>query len=438
MNTDPGMNTEPSMNTEVVMVQCRNCRAFCDGSFHFCGRCGQRLHSASPTLSAEPAFASPYLAMQPAKQRWWQERINVVIMACLCLLLISGSFLAVVSMRAASQTTKASSSVSGVAWYYDLRAQSDGFALHLVHLSALAQGKVYVGWLLNPHRPDQILATGPLAVASDGSSTFLSEQLPTFNSNKLDLRLLFTQVMVTIEQANMSPQRPGTQILLSGAIPQSVVTDTLLLFVGTSYTPQRVALLSGLRSQMRELARWIANMHDVQIQQNRDAVQADLLRILYIIEGAHGNDVQSLHILSLANIQHEGDGFGLIAPARCSPTPCGYLDALQGALQLLLKHHALDPRSAQKIQITLATMDQLARAMQQRALQLAHLTTFDAATTQSLFALATLSDALLNGRDLNGDGSIDPVPGEAAAAQLYAYLQQLGVIALSTPSSSAQ
>ena len=45
--------------------------------------------------------------------------------------------------------------------------------------------------------------------------------------------------------------------------------------------------------------------------------------------------------------------------------------------------------------------------------------------------LEVQTDALLNGSDINGDGNIDAVPGEAANAQLYGYLQQLGAIQLS-------
>lgn len=425
------------MNTDSDVVQCRNCRASCDVSFNFCGRCGQRLHS-SPILLAEPAV--PHLSSLPStpavpatKQAWWRGRIALVIITVLCLCLLSGSLVTVISLRGAQASTASIAyRASGVAWFYDLHTQSDGFALSLAHLLPQAQGKVYVGWLLNPLRPDQYLSTGPLTIASDGSSTFFSEHLVTFNTSHLNLRLLFTQVVITVEATHSGFRRPDAQIVLNGVISHTLVTATLPLFVSTPYTPAQISLLSGLRSQMGELTRWIANMRDAQLQQDSNGVHVDLLRILYILEGSQGTDVQNLHVLALNNIQNEGDGFGLISTAQCQSAihPCGYISALQATMFVLATHHTLAPLTLQHIQTTLATMAQLAGELQQRAVQLAQSSTLDATTNQGLLTLQTLSDALLNGRDLNGDGTIDPVPGEAATAQLYAYLQQLGSIAL--------
>ena len=176
-------------------------------------------------------------------------------------------------------------------------------------------------------------------------------------------------------------------------------------------------------------------MRDAQLQQDSNGVHVDLLRVLYILEGSQGTDVQNLHVLSLNNIQNEGDGFGLIATAQChlAVHPCGYISALQATMFVLATHHTLAPLLLHHIQTALANMTQLADELQQQAVQLAQSSMLDATTNQKLLTLQTLSDALLNGRDLNGDGTIDPVVGEAATAQLYAYLQQLGSIALRVP-----
>jgi hypothetical protein len=79
---------------------------------------------------------------------------------------------------------------------------------------------------------------------------------------------------------------------------------------------------------------------------------------------------------------------------------------------------------------TLTTVDQLLHVIQQQLLLLVNFSTLDAPTRSSLGRLSMLVDTLLSGSDRDGDGSIDPIPGEAAVAQLYGYMQQVGAIRL--------
>src|SRR2546422_4716556 len=78
----------------------------------------------------------------------------------------------------------------------------------------------------------------------------------------------------------------------------------------------------------------------------------------------------------------------------------------------------------------LTTLETLAKSIQEQTLALLDLNTLDVSTRQSLTALVSQLDAMLNGADRDGDGHIDPVPGEAAAAQFYIAMQQVGAIRL--------
>jgi len=103
---------------------------------------------------------------------------------------------------------------------------------------------------------------------------------------------------------------------------------------------------------------------------------------------------------------------------------------LRATVQTLMTQQRVPQAVAQKVLTTLTTMKQLAQHVQQVALDLVTFNKLDAATVQKLTTLAVGIDTLLNGSDHDGDGSIDPVPGEAATAQLYGYAQQLGAIRL--------
>jgi hypothetical protein len=321
----------------------------------------------------------------------------------------------------------------GMVWFYDARAQGDGVAFHLRYLPTLTKGHVYVGWLFTPYRPDQFVAVGPLVSDKAGTVSFESGQLASFNVAKQNLRLSFTRVIVTSEAASSPMQRPMGQIVLQGAINPQSLGSLSLLFVSAPFTPNQVAILTAFRAQMWELARWITNMLDSEQGGNVASVHDDLLRLIYVIEGKNGSDTQSLNILSLTNISNEGDGVGLLsAHANCqlSQQNCGYVDALRSLISTLSTQGTLSALTTQYLLTTVANVEQLTRRMQQQVLQLVPLTTLNTPTRSSIQLLSNLSNTLLNGTDRDGDGSIDPVPGEAATAQLYTYLQEVGAIAL--------
>jgi len=420
------------VNSETTMMQCRNCRAACDEQANFCSRCGLRLKGIG--TGAVPAI--PTTPHPKSYRSWWRRSVVIVGMVIVALLLLNGSFLAVVSIRnTTSAHGKAATRVSpgGEAWFYDLHGHSDGFALHLSGLPLLPTDTVYVGWLLNGHRPDQVLTTGVLTRNSDGSSNFLSEQSTTFNTTQQDLRLLFTQVLVTREHSGIPLQHPQGQPIVSGSITQGAVNALLPLFVSTPYTPGKIALLAGLRMQLDELVRWVSNLRDSRHTQDLSGMRADLLRIIYIIEGKRGTYVRALHVLSLPNIQNEGDGFGLLSstsPCQLQQS-CGYLDALRLTLQSLANAHYIASSTLQSLLIMLDTMQQLTQQIQQQVIALLPHLTLNSATNRAINGLTTLSSALQQGRDLDGDGRIDFVPGEAAAAQFFAYVQYVGAIPLS-------
>ncbi len=320
-------------------------------------------------------------------------------------------------------------------WFYNVHGQDDGVALHLSSLPKLASGTVYIVWLINPLRPDQFLAVGPVIPDSHGEALVQSDRLPAFNTQVQNLRQIFTHVAVTLEKVGVQWVRPTGSPLLQGALDQTAQTDMLPLFTRSPYTPKQIALMPGLQTQTRELARWLENMLNAQQHSDAGSIHTDLLRFIYLLEGSHGADVARLHLASQEGVTSIGDGVGLLSTseANCQRDQhqCGYLDLIDATVQTLMTRHLVPQTSAQHVLTALATMHQLAQNIQQEA---NNLTTLSKLNTPILHALTTLevqTDALLNGRDIDGDGSIDAIPGEAATAQLYEYIQQLGAIQLS-------
>ncbi len=424
-------------------IPCSNCRMVCDARLNFCGRCGQRLRGVSPALRTIPLAPSTPLPMiaQPARSM----SLPFLIMLSICILSVFfaiGTSVFAFTRPSSKTSTETHIHVSpiiskpaGSVWFYSVHGQDDGVALHLSSLLKLARGMVYVVWLINPSRPDQFLAVGPIVPDSHGEALLQSDRLTAFNAQVQNLRHIFTQVSVTSEKAGAQWLRPTGSPLLQGAIDSKTLADMVPLFTRSPYTPKQIALMSGLQTQTHELARWLANMLDAQQRNEAGNVHTDLLRFIYLLEGSHGADVARLHLKSQQSVTSVGDGVGLLSSseANCQHDPhsCGYLDLLQTSVQTLMTQHLVSQISTQRALTTLATMHQLAQSIQQGATSLTTLSKLNAPTLHALTMLEVQTDALLNGSDVNGDGSIDAVPGEAAAAQLYGYMQQLGAIQLS-------
>lgn len=414
----------------------------CDTRLNFCGRCGQRLRGASLALRTVPLTPSTPLptSVQPRSS----VSLPFLIMLGVCILsvlfAIGTSIFAftrpasktsiITYIHVSSQPSKSEGSV----WFYNVHGQDDGVALHLSSLPKLASGTVYVIWLINPLRPDQFLAVGPIIPDSHGEAFLQSAPLPAFNTQVQNLRHVFTQVVVTPEKLGGQWQRPTGTPLLQGVLDLKTQTTMLPLFSRSPYTPNQIALMSGLQTQMHELERWQVNM--LVSQQHTDAgnVHLDLLRFLYLLEGSHGADVTRLHIMSQQSVTSVGDGVGLLSVNQAScqhnASQCGYLDLINATVQMLLTRHLVSHTSAQRVLTTLATMHQLTQSIQQETLSLTTFSKLDASTLHALTTLEVQTDTLLDGTDVDGDGNIDAVPGEAAAAQLYGYVQQLGAIQL--------
>ncbi len=424
-------------------IPCSNCRMVCDAHLNFCGRCGQRLRGATPSEQATPLVpTNSQTTIASMTPRTMSRRFLIMLSVCTLSLLFAIGTGVFAFIRPASKTSialhapgsVASSKPEGSAWFYTVRAQDDNVALRLHSLPKLTHGMVFIAWLINPLRPDQFLAVGPIIPDNQGEALLQTDRLPTFNPQLQNLRHIFTRIAITTEKAGIPWLRPTGSPLLQGMPDQKTLAGMTSLFTRSLYTPKQIALMTGLRTQTHELARWLTNMIDAQQRNDAVTVRADLLRFVYLLEGSHGANVARLHLMSQQNITSAGDGVGLLTSdeARCQQDPhqCGYLDLIHATVQTLRTQHLVPQISAQHVLTTLATMYQLAHRMQQGTLSLTSLSKLDTPTLHTLAMLEVQTDALLNGSDTDGDGSIDAVPGEAATAQLYGYIQQFGAIRL--------
>ena len=228
------------MNVETQTILCRNCRTSCDTEHNFCPRCGERLRGASTVrMLAAPAVATPTTpetptAPSPTTSSGKREPLPrwLVLSLASAMLVIGLGALAVSLLRTAqatSITNHAQAQPEGIVWFYNAHKQNDAIAFRLRALPALAKGNVYVLWLVNPRRPDQQMAIGPLTPDKNGSISFASDHKPAFNPLLLDLRMVFTNLQLTVEHTATRFLHPQGQLVLQGKLaPGSLDGITLV------------------------------------------------------------------------------------------------------------------------------------------------------------------------------------------------------------------
>ena len=159
--------------------------------------------------------------------------------------------------------------------------------------------------------------------------------------------------------------------------------------------------------------------------QNTTAISCEAQSMIDIIEGKQGSNYKQLdESCTLQNVTTAGDGFGLQGKdgyLTGSTEHAGYAISQPDATNAMHVHTALMDISLSNINGWLTTIDQDALILR------THPT--DASKVQEIVRLA---DYAYHGVDVNGDGQIDPVPGEAGAITAFRQGQLIATLSLNS------
>lgn len=349
---------------------------------------------------------SPFLSPAFPSRRARNTMSRNVFIATIFLLLV---LLATVALVGLSRIHNAAvpSGVSGTAFFSDSldgQGYSNTIEIEVNGLSAPPAGTYYRAWLMN-EGDEQTFPLGTL-VRKGGSFQL---KFTGGGTNQLGRG---SRLEITMEEGEL--KLPTGNIVLSGTFPALPFLHIGHLLVSFPTTPEHIGLLVGLRDQTRKLNTLAGLLQNASAQGNTLTVQCGAQSIINLIEGTHGVDVQPLHrICAHLNITDVGDGFGLLGPNDAGYIASAAAHASLAATQITstktIKIHARQVEVAmENIKGWIATVNQDALDLLQNPQ--------DGVKAQQI---ATLSDHSLNGVDLNNDGSIDPVTGEAGAIAAY-------------------
>lgn len=342
-------------------------------------------------------------------QRKNSQRTALIVLLIILLVAASSSF----GITFLLQKSMAISKPTGQVTFFDSQNGSPGHtnALSIVihGLDTPPSGFQYNAWLIND-QSEEVIALGTLSARQQ---TFSVSYAAESSNGQGGTNLLSAgdRLEITLEQEAV--KLPAGKVILVGTFPAKAFSHIQHLLVSFPKTPGKIGVLVGVLEQTHRLNIQADVLQSNTDSGNTDAVQCAAQSIIDVIEGSKGPHYQPLPgKCALQNVTTTGDGFGLLGK--------GYVvDAAEHAVLATSQPDATNQMRLHEglVEVALSNIKGWVTTVDQNAVDLLKNPT-DLAKVQEI---VMLSDTAYHGVDVNGDGQIDPVAGEAGA--LTAYLQ---------------
>lgn len=436
-------------------MRCPRCNAVIDNDTVFCGNCGAQIaplqapgatvaasvedeetlrvstnavrnrQAAQPPViqnfSPRPA---PYVPTSdtPPQNRAPQARgrggsplataRSRVIIALALIVLVGGGLGLFVTLRNNGGSANLGANATGQIAFSDSSngapGHTDALTMSIQKLEAPPVGSQYDAWLVND-ATEKIIALGSLTA---NGSTFSLSYAGDAKNVQAGTNLIGAGDKVEITLEHGSVNAPTGKILLSATFPPKAFIHIRHLLFSFPITPGKIGLLVGLLGQAQLLNTQAVLLQNASASHNTLAVQCASQSIIDIIEGAQGSAYQPLPTTCFSvNVGNAGDGFGMLGNS-------GYvLLASEHASLAATQSDATDNirLNAGHVEVAMSNIKGWVSKIEQDALALRA----TPGSTTAIQEMVTLSDRVLHGVDTNGDGRVDPVPGESGAITGY-------------------
>jgi len=285
---------------------------------------------------------------------------------------------------------------------------TDSLKITASGLSNPPAGSQYDGWLIDTDN-EQFLALGTLS--KKGTSFNLESSQPGTN-----LIAKGNKIEITQEQGQVSG--PSGKNILSAAFPPTAFLHIGHLLSKFPSTPGQIGLLVGLLNETQKLNTQAALLQN-NLGNNKAQVRQCLAQsIIDIIEGTNGADYRQLpYVCGTLNIMETGDGFGLLDPGPTADNHGYIATAFNHAVLAASPTDTTDTirNQAKKVEVSTDSVKALVQQINGDALQLLA----NPSTTSQVAEIVSRSDHAYHGFDQNGNGTIEPIVGEAGVVTAY-------------------
>lgn len=364
-------------------------------------------------------------ARRTALQRRFQRKHvrRSVLIAALILLLVAAS--SAIGITLLSNKNSGVPGPTGQVIFFDgqngPQGHSDTLSIGVHGLDTPPSGSQYTAWFIN----DQSEEVQELGTLIAQGQAFTLHYAGDSSNGRAGTNLLGAgdKLEITLEQGTV--KLPTGKVVLAGTFPLKSYAHILHLLVGFPATPGKIGFLVGVLEQTHLLNIQADVLQSLTSSGDSTAIECAAQNMIDLIEGRQGAHYQPLaEPCADKHVSLTADGFGLLGKG-------GYLaSAEEHATFAVTQPDATSPMRlhAGLLAIALSNIKGWVTTIEQDALHLLTSPT-DLVKVQEI---ATLADDAYHGVDVNGDGQIDPVAGEAGA--LTAYLQgQLMATLVLTP-----
>ena len=389
------------------------------------------IHLDSETIHSTPTRAPrPAAARKKKKSTLNPIWIGTAVVACACIGIMSFSVLGFSvytffpQLRTTQQAntdpmdhietdTPASIPNTGDAAVGLLRFQ-DGTAIadQITVSATLAnppEGSQYEVWLID-NSGEQSRSIGILVKDSNGvyNLTFVDPQSRNLLEN-------YSQMEITLEPNPDNNPNPSGQVAYSSGIARAALTHIRHLIVSTEETPNQIGMIDGLKNNATLVNQTAEALLAAYEAEDQAAIRSNAEAIVNLVVG--NQDSSYVDWDGNGTVNDPGDGYGLLV----NGDQTGYVGGVH--------HHSSYSADAEDsspnirlhnghVEVSIHNIEEWAielRDTTKRILQAPEGANIEADVRTAV----TLANQILNGLDIDGNESIDPIPGEGGALTAY-------------------
>lgn len=271
------------------------------------------------------------------------------------------------------------------------------------------EGTQYEVWLIE-NSGEQSRSIGVLK--KDESGTY---NLTFVDPQSRNLLADYDHMEITVEPNPDNSPNPSEQIAYSSGIPRQAVAHIRHLMVSTEESPDQIGMIDGMLTNATLISQSAETMLAAYETGNIKDVRSNAEAIVNLIIG--NQDASHVDWDSDGIINNPGDGYGMLLNGE----QAGYIEGVH--------HHSSYSADTEDstpnirlhdghVEISIQNIEKWSIELRDTARRI--LQTPEGANIEADIRIAaTLADQILNGLDIDGNESVDPIPGEGGAKTAY-------------------
>ena len=271
------------------------------------------------------------------------------------------------------------------------------------------EGTQYEVWLIE-NSGEQSRSIGILTKDENGAYT-----LTFVDPQSRNLLADYSHMEITVEPSPDNSPNPSGEVAYSSGIPRAAITHIRHLIVTTEETPNQIGMIDGLKNNTTRINESAEAMLAAFEAGNQKEIRGNAEAIVNLIVGSQ--DSSYVDWDGNGKINDPGDGFGLLVNGEQT----GYIGGVH--------HHSSYSAEAEDstpnirlhdghVEVSIHNIEEWAielRDITKRILQAS-----DGANIEAdVRSAAALANQILNGLDIDGNESVDPISGEGGASTAY-------------------